>query len=85
MTVTYLNGKLTLSGPGALAVPTPEDLEKINQLTDDEKQQLINERLTQSHKDGATHKTLDDAFASTLKRYKLATLTFMPTIRLKSI
>ena len=67
MTETYLNGKITVT---SLAAPTVDDLEKIQALSQEDRQALLDEALALGRNAQLSNKTVDEIWDSALKKAK---------------
>lgn len=65
MEKTYLNGKITLS---SLAAPSDEDIQKINALSDEDRNALLHEALEASDHSPISDASVDDIWDSAVKR-----------------
>ena len=67
MTETYLNGKITVT---SLAAPTANDIEKLQALSKEDRDALLNEALEHGRNSGVSDKTVDEIWDSALLKAK---------------
>ncbi len=67
MTETYLNGKITVT---SLAAPTADDMGKIQALSQEYRQALLDEALALGHSGPLGNKTVDEIWDSALQKAK---------------
>ncbi len=68
MTDTYLNGKITVT---SLAAPTADDLDKIQALSQEDRQALLDEALALGRNAQLSNKTVDEIWDSALRKAKM--------------
>jgi len=68
MTDTYLNGKITVT---SLAAPTADDLDKIQALSQEDRQALLDEALALGRNAQLSNKTVDEIWDSALRKAKV--------------